>query len=116
MAETIFSTRSASTGLLRKEICNERTSLSRSNGTRRPLRQRVQSFRAHAADLLELGNAKAARGRGRRAQAQARGDERGFGIEGDAVLVAGDGSSHQRLLRRVALQPLGAEVDQHQMV
>src|SRR5579862_3316147 len=38
MAETIFSTRSDSTGRLRKEICTERTSLSRSNGTRRPLR------------------------------------------------------------------------------
>src|SRR5476651_6633 len=38
MAETIFSTRSGSTGRLRKEICSERTSLSRSNGTRRPLR------------------------------------------------------------------------------
>src|SRR4030081_1719848 len=38
MAETIFSTCSGSTGRLRKEICSERTSLSRSNGTRRPLR------------------------------------------------------------------------------
>src|SRR5438067_12796745 len=38
IAETIFSTRSGSTGRLRKEICSERTSLSRSNGTRRPLR------------------------------------------------------------------------------
>src|SRR5277367_3783296 len=38
MAETIFSTRSGSTGRLRNDICNERTSLSRSNGTRRPLR------------------------------------------------------------------------------
>src|SRR3954471_19564707 len=35
---TIFSTRSGSTGRLRKEICSERTSLSRSNGTRRALR------------------------------------------------------------------------------
>src|SRR3954471_20876479 len=38
MAETIFSTLSGSTGRLRKDICSERTSLSRSNGTRRPLR------------------------------------------------------------------------------
>src|SRR4029077_3927990 len=38
MGEPIFSTRSGSTGRLRKDICTERTSLSRSNGTRRPLR------------------------------------------------------------------------------
>src|ERR1700676_150774 len=38
MADTIFSTRSGSTGRLRREICTERTNLSRSNGTRRPLR------------------------------------------------------------------------------
>src|ERR1700709_1335497 len=38
MVDTIFSPRSGSTGRLRKEICSERTSLSRSNGTRRPLR------------------------------------------------------------------------------
>src|SRR5262245_34409885 len=41
----------------------------------RRLRQRVQHFGDHAADLLELGNAKAARGRRRGAEAQARGDE-----------------------------------------
>src|SRR4051812_19420165 len=38
IADTIFSTRSGSTGRLRREICKERTSLSRSKGTRRPLR------------------------------------------------------------------------------
>src|SRR6202000_1618782 len=38
MDETIFSTRSGSTGRLRSETCTERISLSRSNGTRRPLR------------------------------------------------------------------------------
>src|SRR3954470_7043374 len=164
IAETIFSTRSGSTGRLRSEICKERTSLSRSNGTRLPLRlitvssrsctrskvvkrklqatqtrrrritaessvgresftwvsrllqlgqrirlrprgtllinrelvgqrldafldrgfdqrrlavfrlrQRVQHFGDHAADLLELGNAETARGRRRRAQTKARG-------------------------------------------
>ena len=46
MAETIFSTRSGSTGRLRKEICSERTSLSRSNGTRRPLRLITVSSRS----------------------------------------------------------------------
>src|SRR5215468_1137964 len=38
MAETIFSTRSGSTERLRRETCTERISLSRSKGTRRPLR------------------------------------------------------------------------------
>src|SRR6201990_2597840 len=38
MAQTIFSTRSGSTGRLRSEIASDRISLSRSNGTRRPLR------------------------------------------------------------------------------
>src|ERR1700712_2230155 len=46
IAETIFSTRSGSTGRLRKEICSERTSLSRSNGTRRPLRLITVSSRS----------------------------------------------------------------------
>src|SRR6266436_6189245 len=45
MAETIFSTRSGSTARLRKEICTERISLSRSNGTRRPLRLMTVSSR-----------------------------------------------------------------------
>src|ERR1700719_4152412 len=46
MADTIFSTRSGSTGRLRKEICTERTNLSRSNGTRRPLRLITVSSRS----------------------------------------------------------------------
>src|SRR5512140_525129 len=46
MAETIFSTRSGSTGRLRKLICSERISLSRSNGTRRPLRLITVSSRS----------------------------------------------------------------------
>src|SRR5215468_6467620 len=46
MVETIFSTRSGSTGRLRREICSERTSLSRSNGTRRPLRLMTVSSRS----------------------------------------------------------------------
>src|SRR3954468_14739422 len=46
IADTIFSTRSGSTWRLRKEICSERTSLSRSNGTRRPLRLMTVSSRS----------------------------------------------------------------------
>src|SRR6185437_1753932 len=80
------------------------------------LRDRAQDFGDHAADLLELRNAETARGRGRRAEPQARGDERLLGIERDAVLVAGDGGTDQRLLGDVALQPLRAKIYQHQMV
>src|SRR6516165_9738200 len=46
MSETIFSTRSVSTGRLRKDTCTERISLSRSNGTRRPLRLITVSSRS----------------------------------------------------------------------
>src|SRR5437899_12080121 len=46
MADTIFSSRSGSTGRLRKEIETERFSLSRSNGTRRPLRLITVSSRS----------------------------------------------------------------------
>src|SRR5687768_3395786 len=176
IAETMVSIRSGSTGRLRKEICSERTSLSRSNGTRRPLRlitvssrswtrskvvkrklqatqtlrrritaessvgresftcvsrllqlghrirlrpllvdreavgerldpfldrgfhhrrraifrlrDGVEHFRNHHADLLEFGDAKPAGRRRRRAEPKARGDERLFRIERDSVLVA----------------------------
>src|SRR6476660_5018032 len=46
MVETIFSTRSGSTCRLRNEIDTERISLSRSNGTRRPLRLITVSSRS----------------------------------------------------------------------
>ena len=46
IAETSFSMRSGSTGRFRKPICSERTSLSRSNGTRRPLRLMTVSSRS----------------------------------------------------------------------
>src|SRR6187431_926705 len=44
--DTICSTRSGSTGRLRSAIDNERISLSRSNGTRRPLRLMTTSSRS----------------------------------------------------------------------
>src|SRR4029079_11750753 len=44
--ETVCSMRSGSTGRLRNEICTERISLSRSNGTRRPLRLITTSSRS----------------------------------------------------------------------
>src|SRR5271154_4667629 len=44
--ETIWSMRSGSTGRLRTAICTDRRSLSRSNGTRRPLRLMTISSRS----------------------------------------------------------------------
>src|SRR5438445_3356322 len=44
--DTAWSTRSGSTGRLRSAICTERKSLSRSNGTRRPLRLITRSSRS----------------------------------------------------------------------
>ena len=56
----------------------------------RRLRDGVEHLGDQAADLLEFGDAEAARGRRRRAEPEARGDERLFRIERNAVLVAGD--------------------------
>ena len=53
---------------------------------------------------------------GRRAEADARGDERLLRIVGNAVLVAGEAGADERLLRDVALQALRPEIDQHQVV
>ena len=69
-----------------------------------------------SADLAELGLAEAAGGAGGRAEADARGDGRLLGVEGDAVLVAGDVGAPERLLGGLARHALGAQVDQHQMV
>src|SRR5471030_3162873 len=175
--ETICSMRPGSTARLRSAICTERISLSRSNGTRRPLRlikvssrnctrsnvvkrklqvrqtrrrrmaaessvgresftwvsrlaqlgqricpsilvdrkprdqlldlrahglldrrirldllvrEHIEHFHDQLADLPEFGNAKSPRGARRRAQPHARRHGRFLGIEGDAVLVAGD--------------------------
>src|SRR6201995_1010105 len=49
------------------------------------LRDGVQPFRDHAADLFELGDAEAAGGRRRCPQPQARRDERRLGVEWNAV-------------------------------
>ena len=78
---------------------------------------RVEHFGDHAADLLEFGDAKAARGRRRRAEAKARGDERRFRIERDAVLVAGDARrAPAPSPTTLPFEALGPEIDQHQMV
>src|ERR1700674_5238939 len=54
------------------------------------LRQHVQQFGDQFADLTEFGDAEAARGAGRRAEADAGGDRGLLRIERNAVLVAGD--------------------------
>src|SRR5688572_11458872 len=67
-------------------------------------------------DFLELADAEPARGPGRRAETDARGDGGPLRVERHAVLVAGDPRTLERLLGLVALHPLGAEIDQHQVV
>ena len=82
----------------------------------RRLRHRVEHLGDQLADLLELGDAEAARRAGRRAEPDAGGDERLLRIVGHAVLVAGEAGADERLLRDVALEPLRPQVDQHQVV
>ena len=79
------------------------------------LRQHVEHLRDQVADLPELGDAEAARGAGRRAEPDARRDRRLLRIERDAVLVAGDVGAAERQLRDLAGEPLGPQIDQHQM-
>ena len=64
----------------------------------------VEHLDDQLADLPELGDAEAARGRGRRAEADARGDHRLLGIERHAVLVAGDVGAAERRLGGLAGQ------------
>ena len=78
-------------------------------------RQAVEHLGHQAADVPELGDAEAARGAGRRADADARRDLRLLGIERHAVLVGGDVGAAQRLLRDVAGELLGPQVDQQQV-
>src|SRR5512142_1710873 len=75
----------------------------------------VQHLDDHAADLLEFGDAEAARGASRRAQANTGSDRRLLGIERHAVLVAGDVGTPERDLRSLAGQLLGSQIDQHHM-
>src|SRR3546814_8927987 len=79
-------------------------------------RQPAQHAADEGAHLLELAAAEAARGRRRRAEADAGSDRRLFRIEGNAVLVAGDARAVEALLGDVAGQPLRPQVDQHEVV
>ena len=79
------------------------------------LRQHVEHFRDQVADMTKFGNAEAARGAGRRAEPDTGGDRRFFRVERDAVLVAGDVGAPERRFRHLARQPLGPQVNQHEM-
>src|SRR5262249_2692380 len=68
------------------------------------------------AHRAELGRAEAARRRRRGAEANARGDRGLLRIEGDPVLVAGDAGLLEAVLGGLAVQLLGSEIDQHQVV
>src|SRR2546423_7541989 len=72
----------------------------------------VEHFGHEAADMPKLGDAEAARGAGRRADADARGDGRLLGIERHTVLVGGDVGATERLLRNVTSELLGPQIDQ----
>ena len=65
---------------------------------------------------LNSAVAEAARGGGRRAETDARGDEGLLRIEGHAVLVAGDVRAAERGFRGLAGQLLRAQIDEHQMI
>src|SRR5690242_336584 len=78
------------------------------------LRQRVQHFDEHFADLTELGDAEPAAGPGRRAEPDTRGDGRLLRVERDAVLVAGDVGAAERDLGDPTGEPLGPQVDQYE--
>src|SRR5713226_4312554 len=79
------------------------------------LREHVEHLDDQLADLLELGDAEAAGGAGRRSQADA-GSHRGLlRIERNAVLVAGDVGAAERQLRDLAGQAHGPQIDQHQV-
>ena len=80
------------------------------------LAQAVDDLGDHAADLAKLGRAEAAGGAGRRAEADAGGDERLGRIVGDRILVAGDRGAIERLLRGLAGRLLGPQVDEQQMI
>ena len=69
----------------------------------------------HVGDVAELGDAEAAGGAGRRADADAAGLDRGQGIERDAVLVAGDRRALERLVGVFAGDAQRPEVDQCEM-
>ena len=79
-------------------------------------RQAVERLDDQFADLGELGDAEAARGRGGRAEPDARGHHRLLRVERDAVLVAGDVGAPERGLGRLAGEPLRRQIDQHQVV
>ena len=67
----------------------------------------VQHLDDHTPRLLKLGCAKAARGRGRGAEPDARGDGRLPRVERYAVHVAGDPGALKAVLGLPAGQPLG---------
>src|SRR5205085_10371407 len=80
------------------------------------LAQALDHLGDEAADLAELAVAKAACRPRRRPQADARRDERLFGIERNAVLVARDRGPIERLLGMLPLRLLGPQVDEHEVV
>src|SRR6478609_8300538 len=78
--------------------------------------QRIEHFENQAADIAELRNAEAARRARRRAEANARRNCRLLRIERNAVLVARNARTFERLFNLRALQTLRAQIDEQKVV
>ena len=78
--------------------------------------RRLQRAREELADDVHLGFAHAARRDRRRADADAARDHRRILIERDRVLVDRDARLAQRRLRHFAGDPLGEDIDEHEVV
>src|SRR6266567_5820987 len=79
------------------------------------VRERVEHLHDQLAHLLELGDAETAARPGGSAEAHPRRDRRLLRIERNAVLVAGDAGASKRQFGHFAGQPLGPQVNQHEM-
>src|SRR5579884_3673715 len=76
----------------------------------------VQHGAEHVGDLVHLGGAHAARRHRRRAQADAVGVEGRAPVIGERVAVDGDAHLVERVLHRLALELVGSQVDEHEVV
>src|SRR5579883_2218337 len=79
------------------------------------LRQHVEDLCNQCADLAKFRDPEAAGGAGRRAQPDAGSYGGLFRVERNAVLVAGDVRTAERRLGGLAGEPLGPQIDQHEM-
>src|SRR5262245_9256165 len=79
------------------------------------LREDVENFDNHLADLAEFRDPEASGRAGGRTEPDAGGYRRLFRIEWNSVLVAGDVRAAKRRFSDLSGQPFGPQVDQHEM-